>query len=132
MITADPISLDELTEQAELLTRVDRKYLLTAQDAAASARGFLGSLPAVTRQAHVLVGTVIDDPDAGRTADELRDADAAYRAASAERAVRDAAVVSAAIVRYWPPYSKPMAVGKNPAALNRCSSECGLKYEQCS
>lgn len=34
MITADPISLDELTEQAELLTRVDRKYLLTAQDAA--------------------------------------------------------------------------------------------------
>ncbi len=82
-----------------LTSRPSLVVLLTAQDAAASARGFLGSLPAVTRQAHVLVGTVIDDPDAGRTADELRDADAAYRAASAERAVRDAAVVSAAIAR---------------------------------
>lgn len=40
--------------------------------------------------------------------------------------------VSAAIVRYCPAYSKPMAAGKKPAALNRCSSECGEKYEQCS
>lgn len=39
------ISLDELVESAELLTRVDRKYLLTSADAAAA----LSGLPSATR-----------------------------------------------------------------------------------
>ena len=84
-----------------LTSRPSLVVLLTAQDAASAARGFLGSLPAVTRHAQVLVGTVVDDPDAGATdaAPTARDADDVYRAAAQERAVRDAALVSTAIGR---------------------------------
>jgi uncharacterized protein (DUF58 family) len=79
-----------------LTSRPSLVVLLTAQDAAEAARGFLGSLPALARSAHVLVGTVTDDaaplPDRPDAAD-------VYRAASIEHAVQDAAVVSAAIGR---------------------------------
>jgi hypothetical protein len=70
--------------------------LLTAQDAAEAARGFLGSLPALARSAHVLVGTVTDEQDA---LPERPDATEAYRAAAIERSAQDAAVVAAAIGR---------------------------------
>ena len=70
--------------------------LLTAQDAPEAARGFLGSLPGLSRRAHVLVGTVTDTE---ATSTERSDAAAVYLAAAAERAARDAARVSAAIGR---------------------------------
>ena len=43
-----------------LTSRPSLVVLLTAQDAPEAARGFLGSLPALSRRAHVLVGTVTD------------------------------------------------------------------------
>lgn len=79
-----------------LTSRPSLVVLLTAQDAPDAARGFLGSLPALSRRAHALVGTVTD---AEPTRDEHRDAAAVYRAAAAERAARDAAQVAAAIGR---------------------------------
>jgi len=81
-----------------LVSRPSLVVLLTAQDAPESARGLLGSLPAVTRGAHVLVGTATD----GRLrelAAERENAAAVYRAAAAERALRDAELVAAAIAR---------------------------------
>jgi uncharacterized protein (DUF58 family) len=79
-----------------LTSRPSLVVLLTAQDAPEAARGFLGSLPALSRRAHVLVGTVTDsDPlPAGD-----RDAVDVYRAAAAERTLRDTARVAAAIGR---------------------------------
>jgi uncharacterized protein (DUF58 family) len=79
-----------------LTSRPSLVVLLTAQDAPEAARGFLGSLPALSRRAHVLVGTVTS---AEPTDEERRDAAAVYRAAAAERADRDAAQVAAAIGR---------------------------------
>ncbi|MET0782587.1 MAG: DUF58 domain-containing protein [Microbacterium sp.] len=79
-----------------LTSRPSLVVLLTAQDAPEAARGFLGSLPALSRRAHVLVGTVTD---AGQAPGERRDAAAVYRAAAAERGARDAARVAAAIGR---------------------------------
>lgn len=79
-----------------LTSRPSLVVLLTAQDAAEAARGFLGSLPAVARSAHVLVGTVTGDAD---PLPERPDAADVYRAAAIERAVQDAAVVAAAIGR---------------------------------
>ncbi|KAA9111209.1 DUF58 domain-containing protein [Microbacterium rhizomatis] len=72
--------------------------VLTAQDAPEAARGLLGSLPALTRRAHVLVGAATDDlrsdlPPAHATADDV------YRAAAQERAIRDAERVASAIRR---------------------------------
>ncbi len=50
-----------------LTSRPSLVVLLTAQDAPEAARGFLGSLPALSRRAHVLVGTVTDaDPEPAR------------------------------------------------------------------
>ncbi|MBW9093851.1 DUF58 domain-containing protein [Microbacterium jejuense] len=79
-----------------LTSRPSLVVLLTAQDAAEAARGFLGSLPAVARSAHVLVGAVTGDAD---PLPERPDAADVYRAAAIERAVQDAAVVAAAIGR---------------------------------
>ena len=79
-----------------LTSRPSLVVLLTAQDAVEAARGFLGSLPGLTRRAHVLVGTVTEEhtPTPGRP-----DAADVYRAAAAERAVREAAIVTAAMGR---------------------------------
>lgn len=80
-----------------LTSRPSLVVLLTAQDAPDAARGFLGSLPALARRAHVLVGTVSDaerEPASG-----VPDAAAAYREAAAERASRDSAAVAAAVAR---------------------------------
>ena len=79
-----------------LASRPSLVVLLTAQDAVEAARGFLGSLPALTRDAHVLVGTVTDERErpAARP-----DADDVYRAAAVARAERDAEVVAAATGR---------------------------------
>ncbi|MGZ8804629.1 MAG: DUF58 domain-containing protein [Microbacterium sp.] len=79
-----------------LTSRPSLVVLLTAQDAPEAARGFLGSLPALSRRAHVLVGTVTD---AETLPDEPRDAAAVYRAAAGERGARDAKQVAAAIGR---------------------------------
>lgn len=79
-----------------LSSRPSLVVLLTAQDAAEAARGFLGSLPALTRGAHVLVGTVTDERE---PEPERPDASDVYRAAAVERAERDAATVAAAMAR---------------------------------
>ena len=81
-----------------LTSRPSLVVLLTAQDAADSARGLLGSLPQLTRRSQVLVGSATDtalhDIAAQRTT-----SDEVYRAASAERTLRDAALLAAAIGR---------------------------------
>jgi uncharacterized protein (DUF58 family) len=79
-----------------LTSRPSLVVLLTAQDAPEAARGFLGSLPALSRAAHVLVGTVTDEPD---EVPERPDAADVYRAAAVERSAHDAAVVAAAVAR---------------------------------
>lgn len=88
---------DAAIAQVRLLTsRPSLVVLLTAQDAADAARGFLGSLPALTQRAHVLVGTVTTEP-----VDPVERPDAAdvYRAAAGARTARDAATVATAIGR---------------------------------
>ena len=92
-----------------LTSRPSLVVLLTAQDAPEAARGFLGSLPALSRRAHVLVGTVTDAEE--RPA-EATDAADVYRAAAAERGARDAAQVAAAIGR-----AGAEAVADSPEAL---------------
>lgn len=88
---------DAAFAQVRLLTsRPSLVVLLTAQDAPEAARGFLGSLPAVARGAHVLVGAVTDERD---PLPERPDAADVYRAAAVEQASHDAAVVAAAIGR---------------------------------
>ncbi|MGX5770665.1 DUF58 domain-containing protein [Microbacterium trichothecenolyticum] len=79
-----------------LTSRPSLVVLLTAQDAAEAARGFLGSLPALARGAHVLVGAVTDEQD---PLPERPDAADVYRAAAIEQSAHDAAVVAAAIGR---------------------------------
>lgn len=79
-----------------LTSRPSLVVLLTAQDAPEAARGFLGSLPGLARRAHVLVGSVTDDSAARPDRPDAADV---YRVAATERAVRDAAVVTAAIGR---------------------------------
>lgn len=79
-----------------LTSRPSLVVLLTAQDSADAARGFLGSLPALSQRAHVLVGTVTDEP---APREERPDAASVYRQAAAEKTARDAAVVAAAIGR---------------------------------
>ncbi|MCR2816143.1 DUF58 domain-containing protein [Microbacterium jiangjiandongii] len=84
-----------------LTSRPSLVVLLTAQDSPESSRGFLGSLGAVARRAHVLVGTATDaTPDlTGAASGGRRTADDVYRAAALERSARDAARVAAAIAR---------------------------------
>lgn len=88
---------DAAFAQVRLLTsRPSLVVLLTAQDAPEAARGFLGSLPALTRRTTVLVGTVTDED----VRDESRlDAASVYREAAAEKTTRDAAAVAAAMGR---------------------------------
>ncbi|WP_029146342.1 DUF58 domain-containing protein [Microbacterium luticocti] len=81
-----------------LAVRPSLVVLLTAQDEVASARGFLGSLPAVTAHAHVLVGTVTDRELTDRVAARETVGDV-YRAAAAEQTLADAARVAAAVAR---------------------------------
>ncbi|AZS36177.1 hypothetical protein CVS47_00777 [Microbacterium lemovicicum] len=81
-----------------LASRPALVVILTAQDAPESARGLLGSLAALGRAGHVVVGTATDtrlhDIAAQRgTSDEV------YRAASAERSLRDARRVADALAR---------------------------------
>nr|WP_315943073.1 DUF58 domain-containing protein [Microbacterium festucae] len=77
-------------------TRPALVVVLTAQDAVASARAFLGSLPALTARSRVLVGTATDDP--APTASR-RVAEDVYRDAAYARAVREAEQVATAVRR---------------------------------
>jgi uncharacterized protein (DUF58 family) len=79
-----------------LTSRPSLVVLLTAQDATGAARGFLGSLPALTARAHVLVGAVTEEAAPG---EERPDAASVYRDAAGEKTARDAATVAAAIGR---------------------------------
>ncbi|WP_354002992.1 DUF58 domain-containing protein [Microbacterium elymi] len=81
-----------------LAVRPSLVVLLTAQDDPASARGFLGSLPALTAHARVLVGTVTDASLAARTAARTTVGEV-YRAAAAEQTLADAAQVAQAVAR---------------------------------
>lgn len=88
---------DAAFAQVRLLTsRPSLVVLLTAQDSPDAARGFLGSLPALTQRAHVLVGTVTDEP---ARREERPDAASVYREAADEKTARDAAIVAAAMGR---------------------------------
>ncbi|WES66161.1 DUF58 domain-containing protein [Microbacter sp. GSS18] len=79
-----------------LTSRPSLVVILTAQDAPDAARGFLGSLPALTARTHVLVGAVTEDePEAPERPDALD----VYRAAASARAGHDAALVAGAIAR---------------------------------
>jgi uncharacterized protein (DUF58 family) len=81
-----------------LTTRPSLIVVLTAQDAAESARGFLGAFPTAGRATTILVGSVTDT-----SIDEIaRDRDsreAIYLAAAAERTLQDAENVADAIRR---------------------------------
>lgn len=81
-----------------LTTRPSLVVVLTAQDAAESARGFLGAFPTASRATTVLVGSVTDDriADLARRRGSREDV---YLAAAAERTLRDAENVSDAIRR---------------------------------
>lgn len=81
-----------------LTSRPSLVVVLTAQDAAESARGLLGSLPGIARRAHVLLGSATDTALRDIAA-ERDSADEVYRAAAAERALRDAARLAAAVGR---------------------------------
>ncbi|SJN30809.1 POSSIBLE CONSERVED MEMBRANE PROTEIN [Microbacterium esteraromaticum] len=81
-----------------LTTRPSLIVVLTAQDAAESARGFLGAFPDASRATTVLVGSVTDDSigDLARQRDSRIDV---YLAAAAEQTMRDAQNVADAIRR---------------------------------
>lgn len=79
-----------------LTSRPSLVVLLTAQDAVDASRGFLGSLPALTARAHVLVGTVTDEPLAPVARPDATDV---YREAAAERTAREAGRVASAVAR---------------------------------
>ncbi|MDN3496417.1 DUF58 domain-containing protein [Planococcus sp. APC 4015] len=101
MATVEPQLIDTDWDAAfaaarALTSRPALVVVLTAQDAVESSRGFLGSLPAVARRAHVLVGTVTDEPAPPVSRPDATDV---YREAAAERAAREAARVAAAMAR---------------------------------
>ena len=81
-----------------LTSRPSLVVVLTAQDATESARGFLGSLGLVTDRARLVVGTVTDT-ELGELTAQRATAEEVHRAAAAERTLRDAAEVAAAIGR---------------------------------
>ncbi|HWI29892.1 MAG TPA: DUF58 domain-containing protein, partial [Microbacterium sp.] len=87
-----------LAQVRTLTSRPSLIVLLTAQDAPEAARGFLGSLPQVTRRARVIVGTVTDTA-LPAIATERERSDDVYRAAAAEHTLRDAARVTSALER---------------------------------
>lgn len=81
-----------------LTSRPSLVVILTAQDAAEAARGLLGSLPQLAHRAHVLVGSATDTA-LHDIAAERSTAEDVYRAASAERTLRDAARLATAVSR---------------------------------
>lgn len=81
-----------------LTNRPSLIVVLTAQDAAESARGFLGAFPDSSRATTVLVGSVTDD-DVATLAQQRGSREEIYLAAAAERTLRDAENVSDAIRR---------------------------------
>ncbi|WP_314646557.1 DUF58 domain-containing protein [uncultured Microbacterium sp.] len=94
-----------------LTTRPSLIVVLTAQDAAESARGFLGAFPTASRATTVLVGSVTDDgiAEVARRRDSREDI---YLAAAAERTLRDAENVADAIRR-----AGGEAIAADPEAL---------------
>lgn len=81
-----------------LTTRPSLIVVLTAQDAAESARAFLGAFPDASRATTVLVGSVTDD-DIADLARRRGSREEIYLAAAAERTLRDAENVADAIRR---------------------------------
>ncbi|WP_460800548.1 DUF58 domain-containing protein [Microbacterium sp. GXF6406] len=81
-----------------LTTRPSLIVVLTAQDAAESARGFLGAFPNASRATTVLVGSVTDDA-IGAVAQRRDSREDVYLAAAAERTMRDAENVADAVRR---------------------------------
>ncbi|MFJ4173895.1 DUF58 domain-containing protein [Microbacterium sp. NPDC089696] len=81
-----------------LTTRPSLIVVLTAQDAAESARGFLGAFPDVGRATSILVGSVTDDGIVDLTR-QRGSREEIYLAAAAERTMRDAENVADAIRR---------------------------------
>ena len=81
-----------------LTTRPSLIVVLTAQDAAESARGFLGAFPDASRATSILVGSVTDDGIA-QLARQRGSREDVYLAAAAERTMRDAENVADAIRR---------------------------------
>ncbi|KDA06633.1 hypothetical protein DC31_09735 [Microbacterium sp. CH12i] len=81
-----------------LTTRPSLVVVLTAQDAAESARSFLGAFPNPSRSTTVLVGSVTDDA-IGELAKRRGSREDIYLAAAAERTLRDAENVADAIRR---------------------------------
>lgn len=81
-----------------LTTRPSLVVVLTAQDAAESARGFLGAFPTPSRATTVLVGSVTDDA-VGELATRRGSREEIYLAAAAERTLRDAENVADAVRR---------------------------------
>lgn len=81
-----------------LTTRPALIVVLTAQDAAESARGFLGAFPDATRATSILVGSVTDDGIAD-LARQRGSREEIYLAAAAERTMRDAENVADAVRR---------------------------------
>ncbi len=81
-----------------LTTRPSLIVVLTAQDAAESARGFLGAFPDASRATTLLVGSATDDSivQLARRRDSRIDV---YLAAAAEQTIRDAQVVADAVRR---------------------------------
>ncbi|MGM1017709.1 MAG: DUF58 domain-containing protein [Actinomycetota bacterium] len=79
-------------------TRPALIVVLTAQDAAESARGFLGAFPPPSRATTVLVGAVTDEAIEHLARQRGSRADV-YLAAAAERSLRDAEIVADAVHR---------------------------------
>lgn len=94
-----------------LTTRPSLIVVLTAQDAAESARGFLGAFPEASRSTTILVGSVTDEgiADLARRHDSREEV---YLAAAAERTMRDAENVADAIRR-----AGGEAIAADPEAL---------------
>ncbi|MFS0852483.1 DUF58 domain-containing protein [Microbacterium sp. 179-I 3D4 NHS] len=81
-----------------LTTRPSLIVVLTAQDAAESARGFLGAFPDASRATSILVGSVTD-AEITDLARRRGSREEVYLAAAAERTLRDAENVADAIRR---------------------------------
>lgn len=94
-----------------LTTRPSLVVVLTAQDAAESARGFLGALPNPSRATTVLVGSVTDDA-VSALAMRRDSREDIYLAAAAEHTLRDAENVADAIRR-----AGGEAIAADPEAL---------------
>ena len=94
-----------------LTTRPSLIVVLTAQDAAESARAFLGAFPNASRATTVLVGSVTDD-DITSLARQRGSREEVYLAAAAERTLRDAENVADAIRR-----AGGEAIAADPEAL---------------